>query len=233
MSSDRPSPSRNHVRTTALTIALAAAGVVAMAAPQTQAAPTRANTTQADTTQAAAHHNGPSTCRGEGVDPTARIRYQSDVVIKAPLSTVFALQTDVERWPTWQPPVLTMKRLDPGPLRKGSRFRWTTPAPATPTTPATTLTITSTVHQLKRDSCIRWSGPAIGEGLRIDEGVHVWTFTKVRGGVRVHTEETWTGDQVEADIPTATEALGRGLEAWLSNLKTTAEAANRHDRQPL
>ncbi|MBI0380706.1 hypothetical protein JBE27_31685, partial [Streptomyces albiflaviniger] len=97
----------------------------------------------------------------------------------------------------------------------------------------TTLTITSTVHQLKRDSCIRWSGPAIGEGLRIDEGVHVWTFTKVRGGVRVHTEETWTGDQVEADVPTATEALGQGLEAWLSDLKTTAEAANRHDRQPL
>ncbi|GDY56118.1 hypothetical protein SVIO_067410 [Streptomyces violaceusniger] len=104
MSSNRPSPSRNQVRTTALTIALAAAGVVGMAAPRTQAAPARANTTQADTTQAAAHHNDPSTCRGEGVDPTARIRYQSDVVIKAPLSTVFALQTDVERWPTWQPP---------------------------------------------------------------------------------------------------------------------------------
>ncbi|MFS7876065.1 SRPBCC family protein [Streptomyces asiaticus] len=241
MSSNRPSPSRSHVRTTALTIALAAAGVVAMAAPQTQAAPARTNkanttqasTTEANTTQAAARHHDPATCRGEGVDPTARIRYRSDVVIKAPLSTVFALQTDVERWPTWQPPVLTTKRLDPGPLRKGSRFRWTTPAPATPTTPATTLTITSTVHQLKRDSCIRWSGPAIGEGLRIDEGVHVWTFTKVRGGVRVHTEETWTGDQVEADVPTATEALGQGLEAWLSDLKTTAEAANRHDRQPL
>ena len=25
-------------------------------------------------------------------------------------------------------------RLDPGPLHKGSRFHWTTPAPATPTT---------------------------------------------------------------------------------------------------
>ncbi|WP_275559925.1 hypothetical protein [Streptomyces sp. 5-6(2022)] len=33
--------------------------------------------------------------------------------------------------------------------------------------------------------------------------------------------------------PTATEALGQGLETWLSDLKTTAEAANRHDRQPL
>ncbi|MBP8536908.1 hypothetical protein GWI24_28255, partial [Streptomyces sp. MK37H] len=108
MSSTRPSatPNSNHrsrraVRTTALTIALAAAGVLGMAAPQTHAAPARAKAAQA------AHHNDPSTCRGEGVDPTARIRYQSDVVIKAPLSTVFALQTDVERWPNWQPPVLT------------------------------------------------------------------------------------------------------------------------------
>ncbi|MBO3674980.1 SRPBCC family protein [Streptomyces sp. NEAU-YJ-81] len=220
MSSNRPLASPNHqsrstVRAAALTIALAAVGVIGMAAPPTQAASAQ--------TQA-------STCRGEGVDPNALIRYQSDVVIKAPLSTVFALQTDVERWPTWQPPVLTMKRLDPGPLRKGSRFRWTTPAPATPTTPATTLNITSTVHQLKRNSCIRWSGPAIGEGLSIDEGVHVWTFTKVRGGVRVHTEETWTGAQVEADVPTATEALGGGLEAWLRDLKTTAEAANGRNR---
>lgn len=109
-------------------------------------------------------------------------------------------------------------------LRKGSRFRWTTPAPATPTTPATTLEITSTVRQLRHQDCILWKGPATGEGLRIDEGVHLWTFRKAEGGVRVHTEETWTGDQVEADVPTATEALGQGLEAWLRDLKATAEA---------
>ncbi|MFI0779226.1 SRPBCC family protein [Streptomyces sp. NPDC021212] len=179
------------------------------------AAPTHAQT---------AHPGTSSTCRGEGVDPAALIRHRTDTVIKAPLSTVWKLQTDVERWPAWQPPVLTMKRLDPGPLRKGSRFRWTTPAPATPTTPGTTLNITSTVRQLQRGSCILWKGPAIGEGLRIDEGVHLWTFTKVKGGVRVHTEETWTGAQVEADVPTATEALGAGLEQWLRDLKAAAEA---------
>jgi hypothetical protein len=134
------------------------------------------------------------------------------------------LQTDVERWSTWQSPVLSAKRLDAGSLRKGSQFLWTTPAAATPTTPDTTLAITSTVQQLKRDSCIRWSGPAVGEGLRIDEGTHVWTFTQVKGGVRVRTEETWTGDQPEADVPTATAILGAGLEQWLTELKTAAEA---------
>ncbi|MGX1368617.1 putative membrane protein [Streptomyces canus] len=171
----------------------------------------------------AATHDAPSRCGGLGVDADARIRYESDVVIKTPLRTVWKLQTDVERWPSWQPPVLTAERLDPGRLRKGSRFRWTTPAPATPSTPATTLDITSTVRALRSHDCVLWRGPAVGEGLRIDEGVHLWTFTKVRGGVRVHTEETWTGSQVEADVPTATAALGWGLEAWLRDLKAAAE----------
>ncbi|MFD6275205.1 SRPBCC family protein [Streptomyces sp. NPDC060209] len=207
--------SRNRVRAAAVTASLAAVGILISTGPA-QATPAR--------TGAAAHHAGGLQCQGNGVDPTAPIRYRSDIVIKAPLSTVFKLQTDVEEWPSWQPPVLSSKRLDPGPLRKGAQFRWTTPAPATPTTPDTTLEITSTVRQLDRDSCIRWSGPAIGDGLRIDEGVHVWTFTKVKGGVRVQTEETWTGAQVEADVPTATAVLGEGLEQWLRELKTTAEA---------
>ncbi|MFD4576655.1 SRPBCC family protein [Streptomyces sp. NPDC058417] len=165
-----------------------------------------------------------STCRGAGLDGDALIRYRSDVVIDAPLSTVWRLQTDVERWPSWQRPVLTADRLDHGPLRAGSRFRWTTPVPATPSTPATTLDITSTVRALRHGGCVLWSGPAVGDGLRVDEGVHLWTFQKVRGGVRVHTEETWTGDQVEADVPLATAALGAGLETWLRDLKAEAES---------
>lgn len=60
----------------------------------------------------------------------------------------------------------------PGRLRKGSRFRWTTPAPATPHTPATTLEITSMVRQLRNQDCILWKGPAIGEGLRIGGRPH-------------------------------------------------------------
>jgi uncharacterized membrane protein len=157
-------------------------------------------------------------CRGEGVDPNALIRYRTDVVIDASLSTIWDLQTDVERWPTWQTSVLTADRLDHGRLRKGSAFRWTTPAPAT------TLEVTSTVRQLQNRVCVLWHGPAVGEGLKIDEGVHLWTFTEVDGGVLVHTEETWTGAQVEADVPTATWALGAGLDQWMRDLKTTAEA---------
>lgn len=174
--------------------------------------------------QGSGANSGAPRCAGQSVDPTAKIRYRSEVVIDAPLRTVWNLQTDVERWPSWQPPVLTSRRLDSGPLRAGSSFRWTTPVPETPLNPATTLVVTSTVHQLQRHKCLRWSGPAVGEGLRIDEGVHVWTFTEVGGRVLVRTEETWSGPQVDANVEIATAALGEGLEAWLGNLKTAAES---------
>ncbi|MFF2020710.1 SRPBCC family protein [Streptomyces sp. NPDC058171] len=180
---------------------------------------------------AAATASGPGaslSCRGEGVDPDARVRHRTETVIHAPLRTVWKLQTDVERWPSWQPHLTGVDRLDDGPFRTGSAFRWTVPVPPNPVTPATELDITSTVEQVRRHSCIRWTGPAVGEGVRID-GVHVWTFTAVEGGVRVRTEETHAGPQVDADVPVATVILSQGLEAWLRDLKAAAEApARRH-----
>ncbi|WP_328387851.1 SRPBCC family protein [Nocardia sp. NBC_00416] len=164
------------------------------------------------------------TCGGQGIDASAPIHYRAETLINAPLSTVWDLHTDVERWSQWQQAVTTIERLDQGPLREGSQFRWTTPAPATPITPATTLSITSSVQQLEQNKCIRWSGPAIGEGVHIDSGTHVWNFTEVDGGVLVRTEENWRGAQPEADVPTSTGLLGAGLEIWLADLKATAEA---------
>ncbi|MFG2537468.1 SRPBCC family protein [Streptomyces sp. NPDC048511] len=208
--------SRLVTRIAALALSLAAAGSVLSAT----ASPAEAASGHA----LSGRHDAGLTCRGQGVDPDALVRYRSEVLIDAPLSTVFRTQTDVEQWPSWQAAVLTSERLDSGPLRAGSSFRWTTPVPATPSTPATTLEITSTVHQLQRNHCVRWTGPADGDGIHIDEGTHVWTFTKVKGGVLVRTEETWTGEQAEADVPVSTEALGAGLEIWLKDLKAAAES---------
>ncbi|MFF9575692.1 SRPBCC family protein [Streptomyces rubiginosohelvolus] len=192
-----------------LTLPLAAAALLATAAAPAGAATARP---------------APSlTCQGKGVDAKALVRARTETVIDAPLSTVWKLQTDVERWPSWQTHVTSVDRLDHGPFRPGAAFRWTTPIPPNPATPATSLDITSTVRQVERGSCIRWTGPAVGEGLHID-GVHVWSFQKVRGGVLVRTEETHTGEQVEANVPYATEILKQGLEAWLGELKAAAEA---------
>ncbi|MFF2077898.1 SRPBCC family protein [Kitasatospora sp. NPDC058162] len=185
------------------------------------AAAVPAQTAQAATAQAAAHSPAPLTCRGQGVDPAARVRYRTEAVVHAPLSTVWRLQTDVARWPSWQHAVSGAERLDHGPLRAGSAFHWTTPLPPNPATTAPALSVTSTVRQLRPGACIRWTGPAVAEGLRID-GVHVWTFTPVPGGVLVRTEETHSGPQVDADVPAATAILRQGLDAWLGDLANAA-----------
>ncbi|MFI1972207.1 SRPBCC family protein [Streptomyces cinnamoneus] len=202
------------IRSTRDRAALLAVPLVALGVLGTAAAPAGATTS---------HPTTSLTCRGEGADPEALVRHRTETVIHAPLHTVWKLQTDVERWPSWQGAVTAVERLDHGPFRKGSAFRWTTPVPPNPTTPATSLENTSTVRQLRHNSCIRWTGPAVGEGVRID-GVHVWNFTEVEGGVRVSTEETHSGAEVEADVPTATKLLRQGLEAWLRDLKAAAEA---------
>ncbi|MCX5205332.1 SRPBCC family protein [Streptomyces sp. NBC_00237] len=204
-------------RAALLTVSLVATGVLGSAAAPAGATPADSRS----------HTPAPLTCRGAGVDPDARVRHRTETVIHAPLHTVWKLQTDVKRWPSWQPGITDVDRLDHGPFRAGSAFRWTTPVPPNPSTPATSLDITSTVEQLKRGSCIRWTGPAVGEGLRID-GVHVWKFTKVGGGVRVTTEETHTGAVVDANVPAATEILRQGLEKWLHDLKSAAESAAHH-----
>jgi hypothetical protein len=71
------------------------------------------------TPAAAATTDKPITCRGKGVAPDALIGARTETVIHAPLSTIWKLQTDVERRPSWQPPVSTIERLDHGPFRQG------------------------------------------------------------------------------------------------------------------
>ncbi|MDX8145598.1 SRPBCC family protein [Lentzea sp. BCCO 10_0061] len=201
---------------TALTALSLSAGLLAITA--CQSAP---SSSPAPSSTAASNS---VTCEGKGINPAAQLHHRTETRINAPLSTVWKVQTEVEGWPAWQKAVTSAKRLDQGELRAGSKFEWTTPAPATPTTPATTLNITSTVLDVKTRECVRWSGPAVGQGLGIDEGVHVWTFTEVDGGVLVRTEESWIGAQVEADPATAVKLLGPGLDFWLADLKAAAEA---------
>ncbi|WP_330272965.1 SRPBCC family protein [Lentzea sp. NBC_00516] len=202
---------------TALTALSLSAGLLAVTA--CQSAPT-----SSPAPSSSAVPTGSVTCEGQGINPAAQLHHRTETRINAPLDTVWKVQTEVEGWPAWQKAVTTAKRLDEGELKAGSKFEWTTPAPATPVSPATTLNITSTVLGIKTGECVRWSGPAVGQGLGIDEGVHVWTFTEVDGGVLVRTEESWTGAQLEADPATAIKVLAPGLDFWLADLKAAAEA---------
>ena len=144
------------------------------------------------------------------IDETAPVITRDSIVIHASLETVWRVHTDLLSWPEWQPGVGSMDLLTEGPLRPGSSFRWYVEG----------LDIVSTVRQVEPQRRLVWAGPADG----ID-GVHVWEFAAEPGGVLVRTEESWSGEPVEADVAYAQQALDSSVSTWLRSLKRRAEDA--------
>ncbi|GAA2390166.1 SRPBCC family protein [Nonomuraea africana] len=143
-----------------------------------------------------------------GIDTAAAVIVRRHITVAAPLRRVWDLHTDVSSWPSWQSDI-TAASAD-GPLVPGAVFHWTTFG----------MDIASTVHAVEAPHRILWGGPAHG----ID-GIHQWTFAEEDGVVHVHTEESWDGEPVRADVEGMRAALEGSLTAWLDRLKKAAESA--------
>lgn len=148
------------------------------------------------------------------IDRNAPVITCDEILIAAPLETIWNVQVTISSWPTWQPEV-DVASID-GPLAVGTAFHWQTNG----------LDITSTIQEIEPQRRIVWSGPA--QGI---EAVHVWTLTPVEKGVRVCTEESWDGKPVRSQLATMQRALDQSLRAWLENLKRTAEASTQSSIQ--
>jgi uncharacterized protein YndB with AHSA1/START domain len=140
------------------------------------------------------------------INEDAPVITRDEIVIQAPIETIWDIQTNVDEWPSWQPDVDGAK--SEGALGVGSVFRWQTAG----------LDITSTVEEIDAPNRIVWGGPA--QGI---VAVHVWTFEPQDDGVLVRTAESWEGEPVTAQVETLQVALDGSLRAWLENLKRTAE----------
>jgi uncharacterized protein YndB with AHSA1/START domain len=79
--------------------------------------------------------------------------YEITVDIDASPERIWDVMMDVEKWPEWTPSMTSLKRLDSGELREGSRVRIKQPklAPAT-----------MTVTHLERDKTFTWETRAPG-----------------------------------------------------------------------
>ncbi|MET9604075.1 SRPBCC family protein [Streptomyces sp. NPDC006512] len=140
------------------------------------------------------------------IDTTAPVVVTLATVIDAPLATVWALHTDIDNWPAWNADI-DRARLD-GPAAVGASFVWLTHG----------MHITSTIHELVPGQRIVWGGTV--EGI---VGIHVWTFEPTGAGVLVRTEESWSGEPVDAAVDALSSALKASLQSWLDRLKAHAE----------
>jgi uncharacterized protein YndB with AHSA1/START domain len=141
------------------------------------------------------------------INTTAPVVTRDQILIHAAIERVWQLQTDVARWPSWQPEVDGAQA--DGPLTVGSVFRWQTFG----------LDITSTVAECEPPRRIVWTGPA--QGI---VAVHEWTLSVQRDDVLVQTAESWEGEPVKAQVAVMQRALDGSLRQWLANLKRAAEA---------
>jgi len=85
-----------------------------------------------------------------GIDRDAPVIARHEIVINAPLDTVWRLQTDVNNWPAWQTDITTA-RLD-GPFEPGNSFTWTSYG----------FTVTSTIYAVAERARTLWGGANLG-----------------------------------------------------------------------
>lgn len=142
------------------------------------------------------------------IDRNAPARSAAATTIAAPIETVWRVQAELERWPEWNPDVARIEVL--GPVAPGTVFRWK----------AGGLNIVSELRVVDPPHTIGWTGRAFG--LR---AVHVWRFTEIEDGTRVHTEESFDGWLARLLPGTMKRALDSALEKGLAALRAECERA--------
>jgi hypothetical protein len=148
------------------------------------------------------------------IDGDAPVLARHEILVQAPIETIWDLHIAVNEWPTWQPDI-TEARLD-GDFVPGGSFAWTSSG----------LGVTSTIYDVSPptgDVSPRartlWGGNA--QGIT---GIHEWTFTDMTQGVLVATNESFAGAPVDSDPSTMQSMLDTSLVSWLLHLQAAAEA---------
>lgn len=148
-----------------------------------------------------------------GIDRGAPVRARHEIDIRAPLDAVWRLHSDVDSWPAWHTDI-SAARLD-GAFEAGDSFEWTSHG----------FTVTSTIYTVDKTAeraRVLWGGTAGGV-----TGIHEWVILRTAGGAHVMTQESFSGETVEADAAGAQSILDVSLAAWLELLKATAESGRR------
>ena len=148
-------------------------------------------------------------------EPKSRIQANSkapafeaaDVLIEAPIETVWSVLSGLERWPTWNKGVSKIKVN--GPIQAGTSFEWA----------GNGSKIVSRLEEVDPPQRIAWSGKTLG--IR---ATHVWELTEKGSGTLVHTEESFEGLVARLFRGFARKTLAKALTQGVSSLKAEAES---------
>ncbi|MEV6640590.1 hypothetical protein [Amycolatopsis sp. NPDC051371] len=73
---------------------------------------------------------------------------RAGVLIKASLTEIWRLHTDIDRWQSWIPEIVPAHKKMPGPLRPGSVFSWS----------PQNMHVESTIKTVEPLRCTAWGG---------------------------------------------------------------------------
>ena len=135
------------------------------------------------------------------VDPDAPIRTSVSVAIKAPPALVWAVLSNIVRWPFWQPDIQHTAVV--GPVGTGTPFRWTIPGG----------TIHSRIVLFERGRRLAWIGH-----LLVFRAIHIWTLADLpNGNTEVTTTETLSGWPIRLFY--SSDDLRQVNQRWLNALR--------------
>ncbi len=150
--------------------------------------------------------------RGE-IDPTAPVIAHASLAIDAPPAIVWALLTDIDHWPDWQPGIDKASIVGPahGEAAPGVRFDWSTGS----------VTIHSRIAALVPRQRLAWTGRML-----LFRAVHCWRLTALpHGGTLVATDESLSGWPVAWLISSG--SLTGTDQDWLASLAKAALSRKR------
>lgn len=140
------------------------------------------------------------------IDRNAPAVSHAEIEVAAPPEIVWAVLTDIDNWPSWNPDVKEASLA--GSLVPGVEFRWK----------AGPGTITSTIQSVEPPKVIAWTGKTLGI-----KAMHVYRLEPHGDATIVKSDESWDGLIVRLFRGAMTKTLQKSTEGGLEHLKAEAE----------
>lgn len=142
----------------------------------------------------------------KNINRDAKVQCRKQIDIHASRDIVWALLSNIDRWPEWQPDI-SQSKLE-SPLAAGARFTWKSGG----------ARINSALHTVEAPHLFGWIGKTFGISA-----IHNWSLEEKNGYTQVIVEESMDGILATLFRGSFNRDLEKGIQNWLNHLKQEAE----------